>query len=50
MYEAIPRSNHFLSASNTGEFMGKGLRNKTVQAGLNCSLLCGEHPFVLLHE
>lgn len=39
MYEAIPRSNHFLSASNTGECMGKGLQNKTVKAifDLNCS-------------
>lgn len=41
MYEAIPRSNHFLSASNTGEFLEKGLWIKTVEARLrlDCSLV-----------
>lgn len=39
MYEAMARSDHFLSASNS-EFKGKGLRDKVVQPmlGLDSSL------------
>ena len=35
MYEAIARSNHFLSASNAGgEFMGKGAAEKNIVGSL----------------